>query len=432
MTHTILLIGSIIAVLILLSIGTKIAWSLGIGALIILLGLFGTQGLLMIGLTSFSKGTNFTLTSLPLFLFMGEMILRSGMNEIAFDGMERFTNGIPGEILHATIGTCAAFAACCGASAACAATVASVAYPELEKRGYPISLSLGVLAAGGTLGILIPPSLGFILYGSIVGESISKLFVAGILPGIMLALMFSIYIGVMALLKPSEFPKIGKMRLFRNLYGILLMWPIGILVILVLGLIYAGIATPTEAAAIGAVGSIILAMIFQRGKFWKALNQASLGAVKTTSMIMFIVVGATVFNDGMTQLGVTHLIQNSVIHSGMSPVFVFIIVCFVYLILGMFLDGPSMLLLSLPIFYPLLMKLGFDSIWFGVIVVVLSEVSMLTPPVGFNLFVLQGMTDRSIGEVFKGAIPFVFILFFAIALLVIFPDIALWLPRLMR
>jgi C4-dicarboxylate transporter DctM subunit len=434
MTDGTMIIITVALLIFLLAIGTKVAWALGIAGMVMSVAIFGWEsGLRMIGSIAFDRGTGFALTCMPLFIFMGEMMMRSGMNDVVFDGMGRLTKGIPGGILQTTIGTCAVFAASTGSSVACTATVASVAYPALIKRGYPKALSAGTIATGGTLGILIPPSMQFIIYASLVGESVSKLFIAGIMPGIMLTVMFCTYIGVRAVVRPQEFPPREKgINILHNVSGLFHMWPIAILIFLVLVTMYIGVATPTEAAAFGAVGAIILTFVYQRRGFFKSLYEGSLATLRTTAMIMFLIIGASILTFILTHLRLTDFVLAGVMRYGLSPLIVFLLICIVYIILGMFLDAVSMMVLSLPILYPVMMHLGFNGIWFGVIVVLWLEVAFLTPPFCMGLFILSGISKVPMLQLVPSIMPFLGIFCVAIALMYAFPEISLWLVGMMK
>jgi len=432
MTDTSMLILVVVLVFTLLAMGVKVAWALGITGFVVAVSLFGAGGLRIIGSIAYDRGSGFALTCMPLFIFMGEMIMRSGMNDTVFGGMERLTRGVPGGILQTTIGTSAVFAASTGSNVACTATVASVAYPELVRRGYPEELSATTIAAGGALGILIPPSMQFIIYASLTGESISELFIAGIMPGVMLTAMFCGYIGLRALLQPRTFPPREKGHLIKNFEGLIKMWPIAILVFLVLATMYMGVATPTEAAAFGAVGSLLLTFVYQRKDFLRILSEGTIATLRTTSMIMFLIIGASIFTFVLTHLRLPDMVLAGVSKWGVSPWVVFIMIGVVYIVLGMFLDAVSMMVLSLPILYPVVIHLGFNGVWFGVIVVIWLEVAWLTPPFCMGLFILSGITKVDIVKLIPEMIPFIGIFWAAIALMYFYPDIALLMVGMMK
>jgi len=432
MTDTSMLILVVVLVFALLAMGIKVAWALGITGFVIAVSLFGEGGLRIIGSIAYDRGSSFALTCMPLFIFMGEMIMRSGMNDTVFGGMERLTRGVPGGILQTTIGTSAVFAASTGSNVACTATVASVAYPELVARGYPKELSATTIASAGALGILIPPSMQLVIYASLVGESISELFIAGIMPGVMLTVMFCGYIGMRAFLQPHTFPAREKGHLIRNFQGLLKMWPIVILIFLVLFTMYLGVATPTEAAAFGAVGALLLTFVYQRKDFFKILYEGSIATLRTTSMIMFLIIGASIFTFVLTHLRLTDLVLDGVSKWGVSPWIVFLLIGLVFIILGMFLDAVSMMVLSLPILYPVVMHLGFDGVWFGIITVIWLEVAWLTPPFCMGLFILSGITKLSIVRLIPEMLPFIGIFWVAIVIMYLYPDIALWLVSMMK
>lgn len=433
MTDPIMLIITLVLLLILLSMGTKIAWALGISGMVMSVVIFGWEdGLRMIGTICYDRGTSFAMTCMPLFIFMGEMMMRSGMNDIVFDGMGRMTKGVPGGILQTTIGTSAVFAAATGSSVACTATVAGVAYPALVKRGYPSAFSAATIATGGTLGILIPPSMQFIIYASLVGESVSKLFIAGIMPGVMLASMFCGYIALRAIFRPQEFPARENFNLLHNLSGLLSMWPIMLLIFLVLITMYIGVATPTEAAAFGAVGSIFLTLFYRRKGFFNLLYDGALATLRTTSMIMFLIIGASILTFILTHLRLTDYVLNGIILYGLSPLIVFAMVFVIFIVLGMFLDAVSMMVLSLPVLYPIMIHLGFNGIWFGVMVVLWLEMAFLTPPFAMGLFVLSGISKVPVSELIPKILPYLGLFCIAMVLLYAFPGISLWLVDMMK
>jgi C4-dicarboxylate transporter DctM subunit len=382
----------------------------------------------ILGYIPFSITNNFVLTAIPLFVFMGEVLFRSGISDRLYEDLTPFFSHFPGQLFHTNIASCAVFAAACGSSPATAATIGTVALPQLLSRGYDSKLALGSIAAGGTLGILIPPSIIMIIYGSIVGESVAQLFLAGFVPGIMISLLFMLYIGIRCITKPGLAPSIAKTpwrKSFQGLWGI---WPIGFLFVLVLGGIYAGIVTATEAAGVGAAGAMVLAWGYRK-MTWKTVQRATLNTVRTTCMVMILIVGSNVMVVALANLKVPEYLVKETIALGLPPLAVLTLIFFFYLILGCLMDGVSMIVLTLPITYPIVCSLGFDSVWFGVIIVILVELALLTPPVGINLYILQGiLPDISLGDVIRGAVPFVFILLLSLIILTAFPQIALWLP----
>lgn len=373
---------------------------------------------------------SFILTAVPLFLFMGEILVHCGAAEALYQSANRWLAWAPGGLLHANIGACTLFAAISGSSPATAATIGTVALPSLKRRGYDERLTLGSLAAGGTLGILIPPSIAMIIYGSLSESSIGMLFAGGITPGIMLSGMFMAYIGLRAIRNPRLAPKetaFSVRGLILSLKGI---WPMLILMTIVLGGIFGGIMTPTEAAAVGSSAAMLIAVVMRRFN-WQMVKESLYSALETTCMLMIIVVGASILSSYLAVMGVPKLFAMFVFDSGLPPVGILLLIYLLYVILGCFIDGMSAMILTLPTVLPILTTLGFDIVWFGVVLTVLIEVGMITPPMGLNLFVIQGISGRSLTDVILGSIPFFLIMLGGIALFTLFPSIILWLPTLL-
>jgi tripartite ATP-independent transporter DctM subunit len=325
----------------------------------------------------------------------------------------------------------AIFSAISGSSTACAATFGTVAIPELERRGFERRMIYGALAAGATLDIMIPPSVTMIIYGAMTEQSVGRLFLAGLLPGIVLTLLFCAYIIGVAIVKPEWCPRAESYTWRERLYSIKDLVPASILIVIVLGGIYLGWFTPTEAAAIGAFAAMLLALA-HRQLTWRVFEDALLDAARTTSMIMIIVVSALFAGHVITKVGLPLAIGEAIRTAGLSPWAVFVIICLIYLVLGCLIDSVSMIVMTLPVVYPIMSDLGFDLIWFGIVLVALVELSLITPPVGLNLYVIHGLTKgRPISDVFLGSAPYVGLLIIGIGLLVLWPDLALWLPRVL-
>jgi tripartite ATP-independent transporter DctM subunit len=326
----------------------------------------------------------------------------------------------------------AVFAAASGSSLASTATIGTLALPEMKERDYDSVISKGSVLAGGVLGILIPPSITFIVYGIMIHQSIGRLFVAGIIPGIILTLLFMIYIGIRVAFQPQLAPKAKEaIPLKTALFRLQQIWPILILVIIVLGSIYAGIATPTEAAAMGAFGGVILVAIY-RTLNWNMLKKSALGAVRTTSMVVLIFTAAKLMGVLLTNQGIFQMMMEWVISLQLSPYLIFTAIMIIYLILGMFMSGLAAIVITLPIVYPIVVSLGFDPIWFGVVVVLQNEVGLMTPPVGSSLYVLHGLNPKEpFSEIARSALPFVGIVLIMLFILVLFPGLATWLPNIM-
>ncbi len=375
-------------------------------------------------------GTDFLLVAIPMFVLLGEILLRAGIAERMYEGIAKWLGWLPGGIMHSNVGSCALFAATSGSSVATAATIGTVALPQIEKRGYNEKLFLGTVAAGGTLGILIPPSINLILYGLLTDTSVPELYLAGFVPGLLLALLFMLTVIVLCKLKPEwgGTPVVATWK--ERLYCLpSLLPPIGIFVVVV-GSIYAGLATPTEAAGLGVVAALVLA--FFNGKLTiTMLREAIEGTMRTTSMIMLIIVAAVFLNFVLSIIGLTQALADFVTGLGMSPMQTMLLIVLILLVLGCFMETLSMLLTTAPLITPIVIALGFDSVWFGILLMVLLEAALITPPIGINLYVVQGIRKRGgMLDVMIGAAPFVLTMFFMIALLLLFPQIALWLPSL--
>jgi tripartite ATP-independent transporter DctM subunit len=376
-----------------------------------------------------------TVIAVPLFVLMGEIIARSGISDRLYAAIGRFLNRLPGGLLHTNVVASGVFAAVSGSSVATAATICSVSLPSLRKRGYRESFALGTIVAGGTLGILIPPSIIFIVYGVLVEESIGALYIAGIVPGLIMIATFMALIFTAAFWRPNIAPR-GELlplapgeavKLFVSLV------PICILIFAVLGTIYLGIATATEAAAFGVTGALVIAF-FMRALTRDMLREAFLATASTTSMIVFILIGAFSLQFVITFLGLPAALSKWVIGLGLSELQFIVLVCCIYLVLGMFMESLAMVVTTIPILLPMLKAMHINLVWFGVIMVILVELSLITPPVGMNLFVVQGIRSKlpggpdskSITDVFKGAVPFVFAILVVLAIVIAFPQLSLW------
>ena len=381
--------------------------------------------------TIWGTSSSWTLTALPLFVWMGEILFRTKLSENLFAGLSPWMQKLPGGLIHVNVVGCALFAAISGSSAATVATVGKMSIPELRKRKYPEKILLGSLAGSGTLGLLIPPSIILIIYGVTVQESIAKLFIAGIIPGIMIALIFMSYVIIWSLINKKSMPKyvenfsfLEKIRKSKQLL------PVIILISAVIGSIYTGVATATEAASLGVVGALILSY-FQNSLTIETFKQSLLGATKTSCMIAFILAGSTFLSLAMGFTGLPRNLAIWIQNMELSPyVLIFVLMIF-YIILGMFLDGISAVVLTMAIIEPMIRQAGFDMIWFGIFLVIVVEMAQITPPVGFNLFVLQGMANKDMGFIARSAFPLFMLMILAVILVVIFPEIALWMPQQM-
>lgn len=371
--------------------------------------------------------TDFTLSAVPIFIFLGDVLLASGISNKIYNGLTPLFHRLPGKLLHTNIAVSTVFGAVSGSSSSTAAAVGSVGYPELAKRGYHGPTIVGSLAAGGTLGLLIPPSLALILYGATQDVSIGKLFLAGIIPGLMIACSFSIYIALLCLLRPDLTPQDDERPSMRQiLQGLSQIWPLPVLIFFVLGTIYLGLATPTEAAALGVVAAIVLGYIWgdlTLAKLWKSFQTSTL----VFGAIALIMLGTLILAQAVSLLGMPQALVQWATSFDMSPISVLIVIVLVYLVLGCFFDGISLLLMTLPMTFPVMMAYGFDAIWFGIIVTILMEIGMITPPVGLNLFVLVTITGRRV-ELMQAAwatAPYWLLMLGAIALFTIWPQIIL-------
>ena len=381
--------------------------------------------------TIWGTSSSWTLTALRLFVWMGEILFRTKLSENLFKGLSPWMQKLPGGLIHVNVVGCALFAAISGSSAATVATVGKMSIPELRKRKYPEKILLGSLAGSGTLGLLIPPSIILIIYGVTVQESIAKLFIAGIIPGIMIALIFMSYVIIWSLINNKIMPRsyerfsfLDKIKQSKQLL------PVILLILGVIGSIYTGVATATEAASLGVVGALILSY-FQKSLSLKTFKESLLGATKTSCMIAFILAGSTFLSLAMGFTGLPRNLAIWIEGMQLSPYLLIFVLMIFYIILGMFLDGISAVVLTMAIIEPMIRQAGFDMIWFGIFLVVVVEMAQITPPVGFNLFVLQGMANKDMGYIARSAFPLFLLMILAVIVIIIFPEIALWLPEQM-
>ena len=377
------------------------------------------------------SASSWSLTALPLFIWMGEILHRTRLAQELFRGLAPWLAGLPGRLLHTNIVGCAVFAAISGSSAATLATVGKISIPELKKRGYPEDLVLGTLAGAATLGLMIPPSLTLIVYGVSVNESISKLFIAGIVPGLVLAALFMGYVALWSLARPGRIPSEPRVGWRARIAGSRALAPILALIALVMGSIYLGYATATEAAAIGVAGALALA--WRRGEMSRETFFASLrGATRTTAMIALILSGAAFLSLAMGFTGLPRALAEWISSLGLTRLELIVALTLFYIVIGCFLDGISAVVLTMAVVEPMIRAAGIDLIWFGIFVVVVVEMAQITPPVGFNLFVLHGMTGRGMWRLARCAAPMFLLMVVMVGILVAFPEIATWLPERMR
>jgi len=378
--------------------------------------------------------TTSELVALPLFIVMGEILFRTSLARSLFNGLAPWAGLLLERLLHVNVIGCSMFAAISGSSAATTQVVGRISLDELERRGYAKELAIGSLAGAGTLGFLIPPSSILIIYGVLAEVSILKLFIAGFIPGILLALTFMAYIMIRCLIKPELVPPseqaMAEVSWAERLSALKGLAPTVFLIVCVLGSMYAGIATPSEAAAVGVVGALVTSAV-QGDLSWLSMKLIGRGSVLTCSMIGLIVLGASILGNAAAFLGIPNAIAQFVAELGLSPILLIVALVFFYLILGCFLDGFSMIVMTLPIVMPIITTAGYDPIWFGIFLVLVVEMSQITPPVGFNLFVIQSLTGEGLGAIARMTLPFLIILGLFAVMIAVFPQVALWLPEVL-
>jgi C4-dicarboxylate transporter DctM subunit len=385
---------------------------------------------LAMGEIAWGTSNNFLLVAIPFFVLLGEILLRSGMAERMYNALVLWVPWLPGGLMHSNIAACAMFAATSGSSVATAATIGTVALGEVEKRGYSERLFLGTIAAGGTLGILIPPSINMIVYGVLTETSIPKLYLAGFIPGIILASLFSLTVLIICVIRPALGGKPTETSWAQRIAALPDLLPPLIIFLAVIGSIYAGWATATESAALGVIAAIGIAA-WNRRLTLRTLLNAFEGTMRTTAMIMAILLAAYFLNFVITSIGLTGQVNSFIMGLGLTKFELLIVVVIFYFILGMFMETLSMMVATVPIIAPIMFKAGYDPVWFGIIIIILMELAMITPPVGINLYVVQGLRKRGkIDDVIIGASPFVVTMLLMIVILSIWPQIALWLPQL--
>ena len=382
--------------------------------------------------TIWGSASSWTLTALPLFIWMGEILFRTRLSQDMFKGLAPWMQALPGRLLHTNVIGCAIFAAVSGSSAATCATIGRMSLPELAQRGYPESMTIGSLAGAGTLGLLIPPSIIMIVYGVSADVSIAQLFIAGVLPGVMLALLFSGYIATWALRHSALVPpRDAAMSFGEKLAASRSLIPVVLLIGAVLGSIYAGIATATEAAGVGVLGALVLSAA-QGSLDWRTFSQSLMGGTRLYCMIALILAGAAFLTLSMGYIGLPRHLAEWIASLGLTTFQLIVALTVFYVILGCFLDGISMVVLTMGVIMPTVQKAGIDPLWFGIFIVLVVEMAQITPPVGFNLFVLQGMTRREIGWIARVTLPFFFLMVAAVLLIYFFPQIVTFLPAQMR
>jgi C4-dicarboxylate transporter DctM subunit len=412
----------------LLCAGMTIPFAILVPSVLYLLSHAGLAGLKGIGLVSWGSMNSFTLSAIPLFILMAEILQESKLSLRVYHGLSRLVSWIPGGLLQTNIAGCAIFAAISGSSVVTAASIGRVALPELQRRNYSPKLAAGSLAAGGTLGILIPPSIAMIVYGTFTETSVAKLFMAGLMPGLLLTAMFMGYIAIHAWLRPEIAPREHHSQTVRELLGAVLdIVPFILLIGGTIGSIYSGLVTPTEAAAVGCLLAMVIAYFW--GDFSIAVLRSALQTtVRVCGNILFIVYAAFVFSYAISYAGVGEQITQFLVDLKLSKIEFFLALLVLYTVLGCLVESLGMIVVTVPLLYPVLLQYGIDPIWFGVILVLFIEMGQISPPIGINLFVIQSIWNGKLSDVVKGTIPFHLIMFLLLGLLVLFPEIAMWLP----
>lgn len=433
MSPTLLGVLGLVLMLLLLAASLPVAFVMGVvGVAGFALVISTPAALAMLSADLYDVLSNYGLTVIPMFVFMGQVCFHAGISRKLFNAAYHWMGWLPGGLAMATVGACTAFGAICGSGPATAATMAAVAMPEMRRFKYDDALSSGTVAAGGGLGMLIPPSVVFIVYGVLTEQSIGKLFISGILPGLLVAFLFCLVIWVLCRLDPTRGPAGPRFSLRARLTSLRGVTETLVLFALVMGGMFAGWFTPTEGAAVGAAGSVAVAAIVGQCT-WKMIWRSVQETIRTSCMVMIIVAGATVFGHF---LAVTQIPGNLAAWLSTLPLPAWVVLSLIvlfYLFAGCFVDALALIMLTIPIFYPVILKLGYDPIWFGVIIVIVTMMGVITPPVGVNVYVVSGMDrDLPLQTVFRGALPFLYALIFAVVLLLLFPGIATWLPALVR
>ena len=422
----------ILVLFLLMASGMNVGIAMAVSAFLGLVYLMGfDQALAILGAAPYRTAAAYTMSVIPLFVLMGNLSFYAGVSQDLYSTTYKLFGHLPGGLAMATTVGCAGFAATCGSSVATAVTMGSIAIPEMEKYKYGPALAAGSLAAGGTLGILIPPSIGFIIYSMLTNESIGELFVAGILPGILLTLLFVLTIYVLVRRDPTLGPPGPRFSLKEKLASFKGIWSALLLFVLVIGGLYAGIFTPSEAGGIGAFGAFLL-MVFRRKLTRDNLIHVLVDTGKITAMCYIILVGANIFGYFMAVTRIPNALADLAVSIPLPPIFIVIFILFIYLALGSVMDSIAMIVLTVPIFYPVVIELGFDPIWFGVVMVLVMEMALITPPVGMNVFAITGVApDIDLYTVFKGVLPFLVAMIVCIIILFIIPQFATFLPGLM-
>lgn len=412
--------------------------SIPVGIVLFVLGIgidqFFSAFPLLRGLGSmiWSTSNNAALIAIPLFVLLGEILVKSGIAAQTYNALDRWVSWLPGGLVHANIATATMFSATSGSSVATAATVATVAMPQAEKLGYDPKLFSGAIAAGGTLGIMIPPSINLIVYGFLTQTSIPQLFLAGLIPGLLLAILFMVIAAVICTIAPRLGGQRRPFSLAERIGALVHLVPIVLLFAVIIGSIYKGWATPTEAASVGVAGALIIAALFG-GINLNMITESAMGTVKITSMIMLVVLGASFLNFTLSAAGLSQELREFLEGLGLGPMSMLLAIVLLYIVLGFFIETLSLMVITIPIVVPLVVNLGYDPIWFGILMIVLIEMALITPPVGLNLYVVQSARKGgSLNEVMLGAVPFVLTMLAMVAALIAFPGLALYLPSVVQ
>jgi len=425
--------GLVIVGLIFLFLASGMWISIGMAGVGIIIIYFMVGGGMagMIQMIQFNIVNDFILGAIPLFIFMGSILFKAKIANKIYTGLQPLVSFLPGGLLQTNIMACAVFGACSGSSLAGAATMGTLAIPELRSRGYERKLIYGSLAAGGSLASMIPPSICFIVYGAWVGESVGQLFIAGVIPGIIMAGSFMLYIAGMALLKPEVAPPVERLPFREVLRCIKSLAAPVLMIIAIMGSIYSGIATPTESAAVGSVAAVLIAA-FDRNLSWKMIREAGEMAARTSCLVLFLIITAQIISMGISMLKLPTLLTEWILTLQVDRLVIVFAICALYIFLGCIIEGTCVLLLTLPVVYPLMMALGFHSLWLGVMMAVFIEMCVITPPVGLNLFIIHGVSGESdMSLTIKGSVPFFACMFGVMVLLIFYPEIALYLPKKM-
>lgn len=392
----------------------------------------GTNALGIMSRILFDQANNYTLLCLPLFVLMGQLIAQSGLSSQIYGSLEKWLSKIPGGLYLANIVGCTAFSASVGVSTATAATMAPVSLPRMKERGYDVAIGCGSLA-GGSLGLLIPPSAGFIVYGVLTENSIGRLFLAGVMPGLLMEALFFLYVMLRVLRNPKLAPAYSGATWRERFVSLKELWPFPVIIMGVLGTIFLGIATPAEAAAVGAAVVVILTFVYRKFS-WTMLRDGLIASARTTSWIMLILASGVIFSNFLVRQGFGHVLRESIQNLGLPPLVLIVFMIVIYVFLGMFLDGMSILVITVPIFYPIATSTGFDPIWLGVFIIATIELGLITPPVGLVCYIIAGIAKSygiTLEQVFQGSFGFAIMMIIGLILISIFPQIVLWLPGMM-